>query len=148
MVEHVVFLKTHAAPLGWTDELRRLVGEPANVLKEKDVFYVGIPAFLPFTRALLCMSHLPIEILDISGHEALQVKVSCPRSTGQFFDSDMRECCSPGSRILFKFQYPEGSFDDRWHFSVAFPFQRRCLFFFSQHKSAFVLHALKFFPRF
>lgn len=124
MVEHVVFLNTLAAPLRWTDELRQLVGEPAHVLKEKDVFYVGIPAFLPFTRALLCMSNLPIEIVDISGHEALQVKVSCPLSTGQSFESDMRECCSPGSRILFKFQYPEGSLDDRWHFSVDFPSPR------------------------
>ncbi len=121
MVEHVVFLKTHASPLNWTDELRRIVGDPAPVMKEKDIFYVAVPAFLPFTRALLAMSNLPIEIIDISGHEALQVKVSCPPSTAKIFESEMNACCSPGSRILFKFQFPNGCLDDRVHFSVTNP---------------------------
>jgi hypothetical protein len=121
MVEHVVFIKTHSAPLEWTDSLRRIVGDPIPVLKEDSMFYVGVPAFLPFTHALLAMSHLPIEIVDISGHEALQVKVSCPPSTGKVFESDMKSQCVPGSRILFRFQYPKGSLDDRWHFAVGFP---------------------------
>jgi hypothetical protein len=136
MVEHVVFIKTHSAPLEWTDNLRRIVGDPVPVLKEDAMFYVGVPAFLPFTHALLAMSHLPIEIVDISGHEALQVKVSCPPSTGKVFESDMKSHCVPGSRILFRFQYPKGSLDDRWHFSVGIPasllyvplFKRRYLF--------------------
>ena len=118
MVEHVVFMKMLSAPLDWTDELRHLVGSPASVLKGKDLFYVAVPAFLPFTRALVAMSHLPIEIVDVSGHNSLQVKLSCPPSTGKIFESEMNACCFPGSRILFRFQFPKGSSDDRWHFSV------------------------------
>ena len=121
MVEHVVFIKTLSAPLQWTDDLRRIVGEPAPVLKQPDMFYVGVPAFLPFTRTLLSMSELPIEIIDISGHEALQVKVSCPQSTGKVFENDLSAHCIPGSRILFRFQYPQGAVDDRWHYAVALP---------------------------
>ncbi len=120
MIEHVVFIKTHSA-LDWTESLRRIVGDPVPVLKEDSMFYVGIPAFLPFTHTLLAMSRLPIEIVDISGHEALQIKVSCPPSTGQIFESDMKSHCVPGCRILFQFQYPQGSLDDRWHFSVGIP---------------------------
>lgn len=121
MVEHVVFIKTLSAPLQWTDDLRRIVGEPAPVLKQPDMFYVGVPAFLPFTQALLAMSELPIEIIDISGHEALQVKVSCPASTGKVFENDLSALCIPGSRIMFRFQYPQGAFDERWHYAVALP---------------------------
>jgi hypothetical protein len=118
MVEHVVFIKTLAAPLEWTDDLKHVTGEPVPVLNQHDVFYIGIPAFLPFTRALLAMSHLPIEIVDISGHEALQVKISCPPSTGKAFESDMKAQSVPGSRLLFRFQYPQGAYDGRWHFAV------------------------------
>jgi hypothetical protein len=119
MVEHVVFIKTNSAPLEWTDTLRQIMaGDPEPVLKERDMFYIGIPAFLPFTRALLAMTHLPIEIVDISGHAALQVKVSCPPATGAVFEREMKAQCVPGARILFRFEFPEGSLDDRWHFSV------------------------------
>jgi hypothetical protein len=119
MVEHVVFIKTLAAPLEWTDELKSIAGDPVPVLKQNDMFYTGIPAFLPFTRALLAMSHLPIEVVDVSGHEALQVKVSCPPATGKAFESDLKAQNVPGCRILFRFQYPHGALDDRWHFAVA-----------------------------
>jgi len=95
-----------------------MAGDPEPVLKERDMFYIGIPAFLPFTRALLAMTHLPIEIVDISGHAALQVKVSCPPATGAVFEREMKAQCVPGARILFRFEFPEGSLDDRWHFSV------------------------------
>jgi hypothetical protein len=98
--------------------LRQIVGQPAPILKEKDMFYIGIPAFLPFTRALQLLSRLPIELIDVSGHDALQVKVSCPPSTGQIFEKDIKGNCVPGCRILFRFQYPCGCLDDRWHYSV------------------------------
>jgi len=126
MVEHVVFIKTNAAPLEWTDKLRKLAGDPAPVLKEKDMFYISLPAFLPFTRALLAMAQLPIEIVDISGHAALQLKVSCPPATGADFESMMKAQCVPGARVVFRFQFPNGCLDDRWHFSARPPSHAAC----------------------